>query len=377
MSDLTDRTKRQVVMSAPDLGPLEATLVSQALASTILCFGPMLERFERQLAEFAGAKHAAALSSGTSALHACVVAAGIGDGDEVITTPFSFVASSNCLLFERALPCFVDVDPRTGNLDPALIEQRITPRTKAILPVHVFGQPVDMDPVTEIARRRGLVVIEDACEAIGAEYKGRSAGTLGDAGVFAFYPNKQITTGEGGAIVTNREDWDHLFRSLRNQGRDVMDPWLVHSRLGFNYRLGELAAALGVAQMERLPELLAKRERVAALYAERLAGIDRVSIPLIVDTTSRMSWFVYVVRLDHSLNRDDVMRRLAADGVPTRPYFSAIHLQPFYRRRFGFSEGDFPVTEDLAARSMALPFHGNLSEADIEYVCDRLIAYTR
>ncbi|MDP2318096.1 MAG: DegT/DnrJ/EryC1/StrS family aminotransferase [Acidobacteriota bacterium] len=364
-------------MSAPDLGPLEATLVSQALASTILCFGPMLERFERQLAEFAGAKHAAALSSGTSALHACVVAAGIGDGDEVITTPFSFVASSNCLLFERALPCFVDVDPRTGNLDPALIEQRITPRTKAILPVHVFGQPVDMDPVTEIARRRGLVVIEDACEAIGAEYKGRSAGTLGDAGVFAFYPNKQITTGEGGAIVTNREDWDHLFRSLRNQGRDVMDPWLVHSRLGFNYRLGELAAALGVAQMERLPELLAKRERVAALYAERLAGIDRVSIPLIVDTTSRMSWFVYVVRLDHSLNRDDVMRRLAADGVPTRPYFSAIHLQPFYRRRFGFSEGDFPVTEDLAARSMALPFHGNLSEADIEYVCDRLIAYTR
>jgi len=376
-SSVPQTSLRQVPMSSPDLGPLESKLVNEVLESTTLCFGPMSTKFERQLADFSGTRYAAVYSSGTAALHACVIAAGISDADEVITTPFSFVASANCLLFERAVPVFVDVDPQTGNINPAGIEERITPKTKAILPVHVFGQPADMDPIREIAARRGLAVIEDACEAIGAEYKGRRAGTLGDAAAFAFYPNKQITTGEGGAIVTDREDWDQLFRSLRNQGRDVMDPWLVHSRLGFNYRLGELSAALGVAQMQRIEELLAKRERVAAAYSKRLAGLERITTPVIASTTTRMSWFVYVVRLADGLDRDVVMHKLSADGIPTRPYFSSIHLQPFYRARFGYREGDFPVTEHLAAQSMALPFYGNLSDADLEYVCERLEAHTK
>jgi len=365
---------RAVPMSAPDLGPLEKDLINEVIDSTQLCFGPKIEEFERRLASFVEVQHGAAFSSGTAALHAAVVAAGIGDGDEVITTPFSFVASANCLLFERARPVFVDIDPLSGNIDPALIEARITSRTKAILPVHVFGQPADMDPIVEIARRRGLVVIEDACEAIGAEYKGRRAGSLGDTAAFAFYPNKQITTGEGGALVTNRPEWDALYRSLRNQGRDVMDPWLVHSRLGFNYRMCELSAALGVAQMRRLDELLAKRERVAARYAERLKDVAAVELPQIAPTTSKVSWFVYVVRLGDGIDRDETMRRLSEDGVATRPYFGPIHLQRFYRDRFGHREGEFPVTEQIARQSMALPFHGNLSEDDQDYVCERLRA---
>lgn len=366
---------RRIGMSSPDVGPLEIALVNRVLQSSVLSIGPMVEEFERLVADFVGVRHAAAVSSGTAGLHACVIAAGIGAGDEVITTPFSFVSSANCLLYERAVPRFVDIDRQTGNLDPARIEEHITPRTKAILPVHVFGQPVDMDPVREIARRRGLTIIEDACEAIGAEYKGRRVGTLGDAAVFAFYPNKQMTTGEGGIIVTNNDAWGPLFRSLRNQGRDVMDGWLVHSRLGFNYRMNELSAALGVAQIQRLGELLSKRELVAARYTERLRRLPQVQPPSLAPTTTRMSWFVYVIRLDPGLDRDLVMRKLAADGVPTRPYFSPIHLQPFYRDQFGYAEGSFPITETVARQSFALPFHGNLSDSDIDYVCERLEAH--
>ena len=363
---------RQVPMSAPDIGRREIELVNQVLHSPILSLGPMLNRFEQLTAEFVGTKHAVGVSSGTSGLHMCMVAAGIGPGDEVITSPFSFVAPANCVLYERATPVFADIDPHTLNIDPAQIESKITPRTKAILPVHAFGQPAAMGPIMDIARRHNLLVIEDACEAIGAEWRGQQAGTFGDAGVFAYYPNKQMTTAEGGTIVTNRDDWNELFLSLRNQGRDVFDSWLTHSRLGFNYRLDELSAALGVGQMERLNELLDKRQAVADLYSERLKSVEGVTPPFVSPDTTRMSWFVYVVRFDPSMDRDQVMARLQERGVPSRPYFSPIHLQKFYRERFDFKAGDFPVTEQVASATLALPFHSNLSEAEVDYVCCQL-----
>ena len=363
---------RRVGMSAPDIGPREVELVNQVLQTSQLSIGPMVLEFERLAAARVGATHAIATSSGTAGLHLCVVAAGIGAGDEVITTPFSFVASANVALYERAVPVFVDIDPHTLNIDPALIEARITSRTRAILPVHVFGQPADMDPIRDIARRHGLVVIEDACEAIGATYKGRPAGALGDAGTFAFYPNKQMTTGEGGLIVTSDERLATLCRSLRNQGRDSGDGWLDHSRLGFNYRLTELQAALGIAQIERLDELLDKRAAVAARYDALLAGCDGLEWTAIAKTTTRMSWFVYVVRLAESIDRDGVIRRLGEAGVDARPYFPPVHLQKYFRQRFGHGPGDFPVCEREARRMLALPFHGHLPVEDAEYVAEAL-----
>lgn len=382
-----------IPMSSPDLTDAEITAVHQVLATPSLSIGPRLEAFERAVAAYVGAAHAAGVSSGTSGLHLCVIAAGVSDGDLVITTPFSFVASANCILYERGIPVFVDVDPATGNIDPALVAQAVhdlaqggaaaqrwlprstpnpqapTSNLKAILPIHAFGQPADMDPILDLARRSGLAVIEDACEAIGAGYKGRAVGTLGDAAVFAFYPNKQMTTGEGGVIVTGDEAWANLFRSLRNQGRDVFDTWLNHTRLGYNYRLDELSAALGLAQMGRIEEMLAKRERVAGWYDERLASVELVERPVIVPTTSRMSWFVYVVRFRPPASRDRVMSRLAEAGIPSRPYFAPIHLQSFYRERFGYRRGDFPVTEALGETSLALPFSSVMSEAQVDRVC--------
>jgi dTDP-4-amino-4,6-dideoxygalactose transaminase len=243
---------------------------------------------------------------------------------------------------------------------------------KALLPVHAFGQPADMDPLRDTAARHSLVIIEDACEALGAEYKHRAAGTLGDAGVFAFYPNKQITTGEGGMVVTNNETWANLFRSLRNQGRDVFDAWLNHTRLGYNYRLDEMSAAMGRVQVTRLAELLEKRACVASWYNERLAGVDLLETPQVVPTTTRMSWFVYVVRIQAPASRNEVMHGLAEAGVPSRPYFTPIHLQPFYRHTFGYNSGDFPVTEHLGDVSLALPFSSVMTEDQVDYVCERL-----
>jgi perosamine synthetase len=361
-----------IPLSGPDIGPTEITLVNQVLSSSSLSMGPMIERFEEALAGYLGVAHAAGVSSGTSGLHLSMIAAGIGSGDEVITSPFSFVASANSILYQRGRPVFVDIDPETMNLDPARIEAAITRKTRAILPVHVFGQPCDMDAIMDIANRHGLTVIEDACEAIGAEFRHKKAGTFGHCAVFAFYPNKQMTTGEGGVIVTNDENWDRLFRSLRNQGRDENGTWLQHVQLGYNYRLDELSAALGVAQMKRLNELLDKRERVALMYTERLADLTRADVPYVAPDTTRMSWFVYVIRLAPDLDREAIMARLAESGVPTRPYFSPIHLQPFYRLKFGYVPGDFPVTEEIARSTLALPFHSNLSEAEIEYVCSSL-----
>jgi len=380
----------KVPMSSPDLTEAERLAVAAVMQTPSLSMGNEIQAFEAAFCNFTGCKHAIGVSSGTAGLHLCVRAAGISDGDLVITTPFSFVASTNVLLFERAVPIFVDVDPLIGNIDAEQVRQaaadvsqggqaarRWLPRRgaadnaelKAILPVDVFGQPADLDPVRETARLYNLKVIEDSCEALGAQYKGRPAGTLADYGVFAFYPNKQITTGEGGMVVTDDGEAAALMRALRNQGRAPGDTWLQHTHLGYNYRLDELSAALGRVQMSRLNELLSRRDQVAAWYAERLPEIPGVEAPQVVPNTTRPSWFVYVIRFDQSIDRDLVAARLGEAGIPARPYFLPIHLQPYMVERFGYRPGDYPVTEDLGKRGLALPFSGVMTEDQVDQVC--------
>ena len=375
-------------MSSPDLTDADRQAVLDVLNTPILSMGQHTPAFERAFCDLTGAKHAVAVNSGTAGLHLCVRAAGIGAGDLVITTPFSFVASSNVLLFENAIPIFVDIDPKTGNIDPFLVAdaanniEKYLPRSfagaqddkrvKAILPVDVFGQPADMDAINAIAKQHGLAVIEDSCEALGATYKGKQAGTLGDFGVFAFYPNKVITTGEGGVIVTDDDKAAHFMRALRNQGRAPGDTWLQHTHLGYNYRIDEMSAALGRTQMSRLDELLSKREQVAAWYESRLAEIPGVEVPFVEPSTTRMSWFVYVIRFDAKLNRDELAKKLDARGIPVRPYFLPIHLQPYMAERFGWREGDFPVTEDLGRRGLAVPFSSVMTEEQVETVCQAI-----
>jgi dTDP-4-amino-4,6-dideoxygalactose transaminase len=377
-----------IPMSSPDLTDAERRAVMDVLNTPNLSMGDQIKFFEQTFRDLTGAKHAIGVNSGTAGLHLCVRAAGIGPGDLVITTPFSFVASSNALLFENAVPIFVDVNPKTGNIDPVQIAdaarsiQRYLPRTlhtahrtlKAILPVDVFGQPADMDAINAVAREHHLAVIEDSCEALGATYNGKQAGTLGDYGVFAFYPNKQITTGEGGVIITNDDEAARMMLALRNQGRAPGDTWLQHTYLGYNYRLDEMSAALGRAQMQRLDQLIDKRAQVAGWYADRLSEIPGVEIPALEPFTTRMSWFVYVIRFDAKINRDALAQRLEARGVPVRPYFLPIHLQPYMVERFGWRAGDFPITEDLGRRGLAVPFSGVMTEAQVDYVCEALRA---
>jgi len=372
----------RIKMSSPDLTDAEIDAVVATLKSGSLSIGSRLTTFENTVAACAGTIHAVGVNSGTSALHLAVIAAGLGEGDSAITTPFSFVASANCLLYERARPIFVDVDPETGNIDPVLVAEKAAEfkrssnsgHLRAIIAVHTFGQPAQMDALKSTSATHGMALIEDACEAIGAEFKGQRAGSLGDVAAFAFYPNKQLTTGEGGMLVTDRGDWVDLFRSLRNQGRDVFDAWLTHSRLGYNYRLDEMSAALGAVQMSRLDELLEKRAQVAAWYTERLQGYtDLIEPPRIAATTTRMSWFVYVVRLGKSVDRDRLMIDLDARGIPSRPYFTPIHLQPFYRAQFGFRPGDFPVAEALGRQSLALPFSGVMTQTEVDFVCEHTL----
>jgi len=375
-------------MSSPDLIDADRQAVIDVINTPILSMGKYTPAFEKTFCDLTGAKHATAVNSGTAGLHLCVRAAGIGAGDLVITTPFSFVASSNVMLFENAIPIFVDIDPRTGNIDPKLVAdaaqniKKYFPRAgaqhdsklKAILPVDVFGQPADMDAINAVAKEHGIKVIEDSCEALGATYKGRPAGVLGDFGVFAFYPNKQITTGEGGVIITNDDKAADFMRALRNQGRAPGDTWLQHTHLGYNYRIDEMSAAMGAAQMQRLDELLSKREQVAAWYESRLSEIPGVEVPFVESFTTRMSWFVYVIRFDKKLNRDEVAKKLEARGIPVRPYFLPIHLQPYMAERFGWREGDFPVTEDLGRRGLAIPFSGVMSEQQVDTVCEEIRA---
>jgi dTDP-4-amino-4,6-dideoxygalactose transaminase len=368
----------KIPMCEPDISAADRAAVLEVLATPTLALGPKLTVFERQAAAYVGVAHGIGVSSGTAGLHLAMIAAGVGDGDVVLTTPFSFVASANCALYVGARPLFVDIEASTLGIDPEALERAVrrlvatAARPKAIVPVHVFGQPCDMDPILDTAARYGLVVIEDACEAIGATYRDRPAGALGDAAVFAFYPNKQMTTGEGGMIVTSRPDWDSLLRSLRNQGRDVFDGWLTHSRLGYNYRLDEMSAALGVGQLERLDDLLARRARVARWYTERLASTGGLRPPAMASTTTRMSWFVYVVQLEPRFDRDRVIVELGRRGIPARPYFPPIHLQPFYRQRFGFRPGDFPAAERAGSSCLALPFFGGMREEQVDTVCGAL-----
>lgn len=357
----------KVPLSSPDIGPEERELVNCVLDSGVLSIGPLVENFEQTITDYLGVDHAIAVSSGTAGLHLAVRALGIGEGDEVITTPFSFVASSNCILYERARPVFADIEPDTLNIDPAQVESLVTQNTKAILPVHVFGHPADMDALNDIAARHGLAMIEDACEAIGSLCNGKKAGTMGDAGVFAFYPNKQITTGEGGVIATNNRALADLCRSMRNQGRSMADLWLHHDRLGYNYRLDELSAALGVAQMKRLDAILARREVVARSYHAKLGKLKGVMLPR-VRPEVRVSWFVYVIRLEQGINRDRVMHYLRDNDVDCRPYFTPIHLQPFYRQLYHYQEGCYPNSESAASSTLALPFFNQLTEQQVDYV---------
>ena len=368
----SSHAKFRLPMSLPQITDEEIHSVVRVMQSRNLSIGAQTIAFEASAAEIAGAKYAVAVTNGTAGLHLCMIAAGIGPGDQVITSPFSFIASANCILYERATPVFVDIDPETLNIDSGKIEDAITSRTRAIIVVHVFGQPADMDPIMEIALRHKLLVIEDACEAIGAEYKGKRVGALGKAGVFAFYPNKQATAGEGAVLVTNDEEWANLFRSLRNQGRDQFDEWLMHSRLGYNYRLSELNAAVGMVQLKRIEDLLRKRESVANEYRKRLRKVEEVSPLGLALTTTRMSWFVYPVRFSEKINRDLVMSLLAKRGIPSRPYFGPIHLQPFYGQRFGYGKGDFPESEKAGNSILALPFHTDMKPEEVALVCETL-----
>jgi perosamine synthetase len=363
----------EIPLSGPDVTAAEAEMLAEVLSSGRLSIGPKVEAFEQAVARLAGRKYGIAVNSGTSGLHLCVRALGISDGDEVVTTPFSFVATTNCLLFERARPVFVDIDPDSYNMDPAAAAAAVTPRTKAILPVEVFGNPEHFDRYERIAAEGGLALIEDCCEALGASLEGRPAGSFGECGVFAFYPNKQITTGEGGLIVTDRQDIRDLARSMRNQGRDT-NAWLSHARLGYNYRMSELNAAVGLVQAGRLDEILRKRRRVAEMYDRAIGEIPQAVAPPMHDRATA-SWFVYVVRLAEEFDatrRDAVLSYLKSEGVGCGNYFVPIHTQPFVMEMLGTKAGDFPVCEAVAARTIALPFHANLRQSEVDRVAETL-----
>lgn len=362
----------RIPLSSPDIQADDIELVARVLRSNRLSIGPFIKELERNFADYIGTRYAVAVTNGTSGLHLCMCAAGMAEGDEIITTPFSFIASANCILYERATPVFVDIDEASLNIDPALAARAVTARTRAMLPVHVFGQPCAMDEMQAICRDRNLALIEDACEAVGAEYKGRKVGTFGKAAVFSFYPNKAMTLGEGAVITTNDPHWAELLQSLRNQGRSDGGAGYSSDRLGYNYRLDEMSAALGVAQLARLDRLLAQRQSVAARYGEMLRRVPGVTVKRALASTTRISWFVFVIHLDPRIDRDRVIEQLEARGIPSRVYFTPIHLEPYYRKRFGFKPGDFPVAERVAASILALPFHSNLSDAEMDEVVDAL-----
>ena len=339
----------------------------------MLALGPRLPEFEAALGARIGAEHVSALSSGTTALHLGIRAAGIERGDRVVTTPFSFVASANCLLYEGGEPAFCDIDPRTLNADPAAAAAAVDDRTTGLLPVHIFGYPADMPAFERLAAERGLWIVEDACEALGAVHAdGSAVGARGNLATFGFYPNKQLSTGEGGALVSPSSEIKQRVDSERNQGRAPDLGWLDHDRLGFNYRLSDIACALGLAQLERLDDMLADRTRVAGLYGEALAGVEGLDLPCPDRDGDRRSWFVYVVQLPPGVDRDATVRAMRERGIDTKPYLPAIHLMSFYRERFGHREGEFPVCEDVAARSLALPFFPELTEGQVARVAQNL-----
>lgn len=364
----------RIPLSAPDITESEIEAVSAVLRTSRLSLGPKLEEFEQAMARYVGTSHAVAVNSGTSGLHLCIRALGIAEGDEVIVPSFAFIAVANVLRYERATPVFADIDPQTLNLDPNRIEEAITPRTRAIILVHTFGCPAALAEILEIARRHHLFVIEDACEALGAEYDGRRVGSFGDAGVFGFYPNKQITTGEGGMIVTSDPKISALAKKLRNQGRNDSSEWLQHEELGYNYRISELNCALGIEQLKRVGAILERREAIACGYHQRLQDHSQLELPAIALPRRRISWFAYVIRLRECFtarHRDQLLREMTARGIGCGRYFAPIHLQPAYQilpsRRM-----NLPVTESQAARTLALPFFNRITEQQIDGVCNIL-----
>ncbi len=364
----------RIYLSRPDITEREIASVVEVLRSPNLSLGPRLVEFEQALAQYLGRKRAVAVNSGTGGLFLSLLSLGIGEGEEVITTPFSFVASATSIMMTGAKPIFVDIDPNTLNMDPQRIERAVTSRTRAILPVEVFGNPTHLDRIAEVARRHSLPIVEDSCEALGSALHGKKAGTFGTLSVFGFYPNKQITTGEGGAIVTDDDALADLCVSLRNQGRSAADQWLLHERLGYNFRLSDINCALGLAQLSRIDEIKAKRSQVVSWYQEMLADEERLILPTTPEGGD-ISWFVFVVQLAESFTgeqRDRVLEQMRRQGIQVSNYFPPIHIQPFIAARYGHGAGDFPVCEQVAARTVALPFHTQLTTDDVALVCGAL-----
>lgn len=366
----------KIPLAAPDISSLERRAVQAVLKTGRLALGPYATRFEKHLARFVHRRYAVATSSGTAALHLAVRALGFKPGDEVITTPFSFCASANCLLYEGVKPVFVDIDPETLCIDPAKIESAITPRTRAILAVDIFGHPADWNRITDLARRHNLLLIEDACEALGSALRTpqgiKRCGAFGTIATFAFYPNKQITTGEGGMLLTDNRRLSQLCRSMTNQGRnDLNGKWLHHIRLGYNYRMDEMSAAVGYSQLRRLNIILMRRQRVARLYTQLLASIPEIETPTAAPGAF-VHWFVFCIRLAPNINRKKIITRLEEQGIGCAPYFPPIHLLPFYRSRFGYKPGAFPVTEKIARQTLALPFYSKLKNEQIYFIVDCL-----
>ena len=364
----------KVNLSRPDITQREIDAVCEVLRSDNLALGPKLDEFEKNMAAYADRKYAIAVNSGTSGLFLCMQSLGIGQGDEVITSPFTFIASVNSIIMTGATPVFVDIDQENLNIDPAKIEAAITDRTKAIEPVIVFGNPEGIDKVCDIAEKHNLAVIEDSCEGLGSVYKGKKVGAFGTMSNFAFYPNKQITTGEGGIILTDDQDLADMCYSLRNQGRGKGAGWLAHERLGYNFRLSDINCALGVVQLSRIEEFKTKRKQVAKWYQEILADEKRITVPQAPQDCD-MSWFVFVVRLteDYGIeHKKAVMQKMNDMGIQVSNYFPPVHLQPFLVEKYGFKKGDFPITESISDRTIAIPFHNNLPKEDVEIVCDCL-----
>jgi perosamine synthetase len=366
--------KKYYPIAKPHIGKRELSMVRDVLLSGNLSLGPAHRRFEEEFAKKIGVKYACTVSSGTAGLHLAMIGAGIGPGDEVITSPFSFIASANSILYVGAKPVFVDIDPVSFNMDPALIEAKITKRTKAILVVHIFGQTAEMGPILKIAKKHRLKIIEDACESVRAEYRGKQAGTFGESAVFAFYPNKQMTTGEGGMIVTDAKKLYELFSSLKNQGRSPNMQWLDHNVLGYNYRMDEMSAVVGLAQLEKLDWMIKERIRLAELYDKYLKDF---CVNIETPATARgnfHTWFVYVAKIKNiKIRRDSLVKHLADEGISTKPYLPSIHLFDFYRKKFNYKKGDFPVSETVSGSSIALPFYIGLKEPDVKYICGKLI----
>ena len=365
---------RTIGLSSPWLDEREEELVADVLRSGRLSLGPTIDRFEEAFAEEVGAPYAAAVSSGTAGLHLLCIAAGVGPGDEVVTSPYSFVASANCAIYEGATPVFADIDRRTLNLSPDAVEAAITDRTRAVVAVDIYGYPCELDELRALCEARGVALVQDACEALGARYKGGPVGSQGPSAVFAFYPNKQITTGEGGMITTHSESEWRLVRSLRNQGRADSGGWLEHARLGFNYRIDDIRAAIGLGQLEKLDAILSARAAVAARYSSLLESIPGLELPCDDDAEHERSWFVYVVTLPAEADRESVIGALTERGVQTARYLPCIHLQPYMQERFGYRVGLCPVAEDIASRTLALPFHARLEDDDQAYVAEALRA---